>query len=370
MPTEIRCSSLPRILACPASLVPPAQDIRGDDEAARIGSAVHVVLAAWLTNSNVDMAAVARAYRVDVDDIAPLVGVGRRLWDDYQGALGNPEMIEAMLSMPLGDFVLLTGHVDVSDYTAKGEPYVWDWKTGSQSADYKAQMRGYALLRSKGERDVLTLTAWLREGVVDVDIVTVADMGQLRRDITEAMRHRDTFRTGPHCGFCPRRLECPALAAERRAAIATFLPAVNAAPAPPAERLAELKPKADMLRRALDAYDKALRRALEEAGTLPLPDGRELYLAERRREKVVMNTVTWDILETYLGKDGILDVLDVNKKRALDAVRAKAPEKGQRVKDMLENLRDMDCIAESTYKMLAVRPKFKALEGKTDESEQ
>ena len=43
--TEIHCSSLPRVMACPASLVPPAVRVETESEAARVGTAVHEALA-------------------------------------------------------------------------------------------------------------------------------------------------------------------------------------------------------------------------------------------------------------------------------------------------------------------------------------
>src|SRR3990167_918515 len=81
---DLRCSSLPRILSCPASRHAPAIDVQGDDDAARLGSAVHVAAelhvksVAITGDAYTDLAA---AWKVDVEELRILSNMARQCWE-------------------------------------------------------------------------------------------------------------------------------------------------------------------------------------------------------------------------------------------------------------------------------------------------
>ena len=156
--TTIRCSSLDRIIACPASLQAPDSVIIDEaGEPARIGSAVHEALACAIKCDPVDLDHIARVHGVEVKSFAHLYGAGKRVWGEIEAAIDLwPGAVEACYEMELMPGVTLTGHPDalgaqcawVDDDKYADTPclVIPDWKTGNKLQSYHYQQRGYAAL--------------------------------------------------------------------------------------------------------------------------------------------------------------------------------------------------------------------------------
>src|SRR4051812_15258545 len=95
--TTIRCSSLPRLVACAAAGVKPDVRIEGDREPASLGTAFHTVMAATCRGESADVDQVAAENNVEARDLWPLVGWARTAWRDRLAAYFEGPTVEAQL---------------------------------------------------------------------------------------------------------------------------------------------------------------------------------------------------------------------------------------------------------------------------------
>lgn len=356
---EIRCSSLPRVLACPASLQEPETAIEEEYSGRDIGTAVHEILADYVRGGACDWEEVAESYGLSRNQVIPLAHIGRRMWENVRDGL-KVLAVEDKLKSAISPRIDITGHADI---IAEDEPQlvVWDWKTGSQSSNYLPQTKAYAQLASDEwpealEHPIKCVTAWVRDQVLDVHEVTGEDLIEFRQSIVASWADRESYHPSDDaCKYCPRRYECPArqkLVRHNAAALAEIEPGDL-----PATQLAQLKPKADMLKRALKQYNTALKDAVKENGPLPTGDGREVYLQERSRSKIVTSTAL-PVLITHFGNiDAVMPALKLSKGKLLDAVgdRAEQGKKGKTKQKVMELLEEAGAVEESSYTRLSVR---------------
>ena len=334
----IRCSSAPRVVLCPASLQVPDVEIDTDSEPARLGSAVHEVLAAKVrremtfmatgTADGIDFHAVSGKWRIEHDQMMPLYYIGRRIYEQYSGSI-EVSHVEQLMQSTVMPGLQLTGHGDVIGM-AKHDPHtviVLDWKTGSPSADYRDQLIAYAYLATIKTIDPVAypdgvkvnakiITVWLRDQVVEIEDISQADIADWLERLNDAIEHPDKYGPSPEaCQYCPRQHECPARTALVHSATADFLQEGAAGTAIAPARLASLRPRAQMLRKALDNYDAALKATIEEHGTQPLGDGREIGLDDRKKETINL-TAAIPVLEDWFGNGAEID---------LEVIKAIAP---------------------------------------------
>jgi len=292
---KIRCSSLPRILACPASMIAPKITINHDSPQAALGRAVHEVLASYVSSPDPYLPEIepfGAKYQIpftDMDDFRFLAHAGKRAWDELRKGISGPGVPEAELRADFPDFTL-TGHPDVfGREETTNALLVVDWKTGRYEADASAQIMGYlCLLEASGHQAPAYkgITVWLRSGEAQVGAYASRDLEAMREKISLAIRagagENPIFRPGPDaCAFCPRAMECPARAAWLRDAVAALEVSGTSEVFP--GLLAGLYHRARALRAALDHYDDALKAEVERAGTLALLDGSALVLEDRAR---------------------------------------------------------------------------------------
>jgi len=368
---NIRCSSLPRVLACPASLQEPEVRIDSVGDEARVGSAVHECLAGAVSQSSFDTASSARNFKVPEQDVRPLVWRGVKIWNDIQDSLAvavvEEQMHEVVVGSCVEDHVSLSGSPDIIAFTLADEEagehadmIVWDWKTGVQGPEYIDQVMGYALLASKKfDYDLAThgckgAIAWVREGGWEIVDLTPAMFDDFGARLAAVQSEPDRY--GPSeaaCKYCPRRHECPAQTALARSAIADLTAVESQLTDMVPADLAALKPKADVLKRLLGLYDKSLKAAVVEAGSLSRGDGREMYMSTREKRKLVLETA-WPVLAELLGVDpeyfptlleklSDMGAIDVKLTKVLDAVGDGAA-KGQKGKKKDDARAQMDAI--------------------------
>jgi len=247
---KLRCSSLDRLFACPASVHIEQDETLIDhepSEATNVGLAVHALMADVLRNryqTLPDVAPYAQQYGVEEREVRILGYQGMKVLGEYRKFLSEEPEIEEPLSTKIADGLELTGRADVMDFVCPddGEPtvYILDWKTGEKDEDsrYIRQMQGYAALGlqhfvGRMPHRVVVIIAWLRSGEISVASYSLGMLGILR-EIEQAVRwDGKTYTPGDACRFCPRVAACPGrrdlmlaavevLTSERRASLVPF----------------------------------------------------------------------------------------------------------------------------------------------------
>ena len=363
---EIRCSTLPRIMRCPASAVPPQRPVVSDSPEARLGTAAHRLLAGWIDNGDwpTDYADRAAFHGVDEDALRFLVTGGLPIWERLADTLCNVR-VEVSVRREITADTYLVGTADLLALTVDGaQPAVVDWKSGE--TDARHQLLGYAWAAYSGltlTTPVVCATGHLRDRALDVFRVTPEELDAWATDLSDALDWPDTYTDEPSpCAYCPRRHECEHHGDLLRSASVALAAPVGGLPTT-VEDLAALKPQRDALTKALDSYDAALREGLRSAGgPVPTGDGREVSLERQETETVRFGpgavaalSEAWEVKV-----DGVLELLSgvTIPKRALEsavAVRAPARGKARMMRDVLGLLRAAGAVETGTRETLRTR---------------
>jgi hypothetical protein len=331
-----RCSSLPRILACPASSVEPEAPYDPQHAWTVEGRAGHADIAATLLGEQEQPQEEMSADAIDwlIKTLAPLVVSCRLQIEQHLDSPRFPGTPDVRVA------------VDCMEY----DGVVVDWKLGHVIRDCRAQLLGYAdLCRDNYGWEYVKAYAYYPrlKRAIEYDF-TPLDMDQLHADIAEAESNPDRYNPGEACTCCPRQLECKARRAMMRAAVVSF--GGHCAESSDSD-LARLYPVAQQVRKALAEYDKALKTALRQ-GNLEA-DGKALCLHYERREKIIPAKAR-PICEKWIGADAWQDVTSVSKTALTKAVKAASAKgaKKQAEQEFLAELRAADAVEVSTIEKI------------------
>lgn len=324
----IRPSSLPRILACPASQLDDGPRYDPPSEASAAGTAAHRCLEAIAQGREPDPVMEAARVGADPDEVEALSRMIARAWRQLAPQLGS----EIACEMPMTG-ALCEGTADIvaldRDDVGISRVTILDLKTGRVERDHSAQLGAYALawrdmygMPSSGE--IATAAIWLRSDSLDVRAWYDDDLDGLAERVQDAIAHPERHAPGEHCGYCPRRLRCASLVEHQRAgalAIADVPGEVSPAV------LGSLYSRSKVLKAALERYDAALRIALQ-SGPIPLPDGRRLEMRPRTIERIKPREA-WGIIEGAIGLDAMAEAVTISKTEIMRAVGEAAPKGGK-----------------------------------------
>lgn len=315
IPITIRCSTLPRILECTASLETPDILIDTTGPEARMGNAAHEFYEKMVRenlDAPEDMYARAAEHGVadEEEELWRLAWAGVKEWKELRDHLTVVEVEQEMARLFEG--FLLTGHPDALCLLSSDPKTVViiDWKSGYRECNYTPQLKGYALLSRKrfpeaeNFRIVLCFT---RLGVRDIHEFTAAEIDAFEAELVALEKGAETKRYAPsteNCLYCPRKFVCPAraslLGSAGRDLIAITGEGAKREIAP--ADLAALYPRSRMLKKALEAYETQLREAVEAAGgEIETPDGK-ITLKESEVKSIEWNP---DVIMRYVGEEGM-----------------------------------------------------------------
>lgn len=308
----IRPSSLPRIVACPASIaeaeksnvIKPSQD-------ARLGSAAH---AAARLVINGDLQApptlddIAREHALDDDDRAQveiLAWAVIRVWSELRPAV-LPIAAEARsrIETSPGSGIVIEGTADVIGQSVDDRQLiVIDWKSSGDLADCRAQLMGYAAMYPDVGESVKLIQVNMRTRVRDQLTVFHDDIRAFVAEVERiAKAHRAgealPLQPGRHCRFCPHRRGCPALVG----AVSEFLIPREQALAGP-DRLAAAHQMIPVIEDAIESVKFALRDLIGD-GELTAA-GRVYYLQHDRKRKALPGAIL-----KILGPEAILAFIE------------------------------------------------------------
>jgi len=230
----LRPSSLDRIYTCSASAHTENDAVLIDHEEgadARIGSAVHAVMARMLSEGLrdvPDVEPIALEWGVSADEIRWLCYRGREFLDvvrpHLSGAPRVEQQLEAVMPQELGfkrEDYRLRGRADGLDYVVTGDEcviHVWDYKTGERTEDARCrqQLLAYAALGLAEFRrvglpvtEIVVWVAWLKDGTRTVRRYSPDEVESWAIGVP-AMVEWDgrTYTPGDACRYCPRVAGC------------------------------------------------------------------------------------------------------------------------------------------------------------------
>jgi hypothetical protein len=322
----IRCSSTDRVMACASSLAPTDHPYTPNNDEAREGQAAHAALAVVVAGAEPDIEAVATEYQVDRDELARLVGRGRKTWSELHGWF--PEAVpERHARADLGE-VELTGTADVMSVRRDHHAAVLDWKAGWRPSEHPHQLMSYAYLAGSlaGEvTHVLGIEVWLRLGTFRVHRWTLDELAAYAVRLSEQLGHVGK-QWGPSpsaCQYCPLQLTCRARADYVEGGVAGLMPVAGDRYAVSREMIGALWEKRTALRRALDRFD-AIADAMLDEGPIPIDEHRELRRVSSERTRVRFAEALPYLRSTFPLEE-VADVVTVAKGRLMELIRSKAP---------------------------------------------
>lgn len=389
--SEIHCSAIGRILACPMSRQAPDIRIEPDVVGARLGSAVHAAIAEFIQQGTQG----SKEYYSARFDLAPeqeadfgyLVREAIRQWEELRPMLTDVE-VEAATVRRFAEGWDVAGRPDVwahLESSADRVVVIIDWKTERIEADHRDQMMGYAWLafdlREPGR--VKLTTVRLRDGVRDIEDVSQDEL-QGWEDRLKAALGADYYCPGACCDWCPLQLTCEARARWLRGAT-LGLPALTLADSPvlAAQKLADWWPRVKALEIACDRYRLALKTALAASGPQTLSDGSVLELEAGGRETIEVSEDAIATIGKSLGvpssqfEDGeqwegavlhrLMSALSIAKGKLGQIVAASVEKgKGKAREALFKALRDAGCVTKSEWMTPVQRQPVKEIEGKKE----
>lgn len=359
---NIRCSSLPLLARCSASLT-----LRGEthidpwNDAAAAGTAVHAALEEVVRNGEVSD---SRKHMRDAgvpedlwDECDMLIAFGRKQWDEYGHNYPIPDT-EVSLEHA-GSGVNLTGTIDVLSVGSISAT-IQDWKTGRLDSDHWHQMRGYAFLVVANFPEIETVKATvvrLREMEQETCEWDADDLWKWWEStiVKRIVGEKGTFKPGAHCAHCPAGMQCTAKSQVTNHALAVLAqPEPNFAAMSP-ERLGNVYAAVGMIERACAATKDAIKSTVQACGPLPLGDGLSLALKTETRE-TLEPIKAWEVLSPLADEAELSKAVRISKTAALSAVMAKAGRgmKGKAAQAAMEQLRAVGAVKETRVASLRV----------------
>lgn len=305
---QLRASSLPMAFTCPGSVRPPKVKINPDNEAARLGTAVHEVLQPLAEGRPIvwdGIAEIAARWGVNVVELKALTAVAARLWGDVHQYFPNA-MSEVACEIDFG-WIKLTGHVDLVSI-AVDVARAGDWKSGRKDSNYAQQFRGYgALILKYAEhlREVTVTGLWLRTREIENYTMDRAELERWIQEFRDKVVNWDGVYhpSDDHCPYCPRFLanDCPAGTAMARQAIAVMSDLQltsdleNDIERFSADELIDLKKKVAFVRNSADRVDDAIRaRTITLGGIVGT---KEQIIVENSAKREIDPQLAWPVLE-------------------------------------------------------------------------
>lgn len=345
---KIRCSSLPRVMACPASKQAPDVDIDESSELATIGTAVHKVMARIVTD-NLD----GVPDDVKDSDVKRMAWNGLRLWQKFRDD-AKVLYVESELTSDI-----IKGHPDVV-FLANDRLVALDWKTGYIQKSYEEQLKGYLYLADFNAPEGTELdgyvgvTGWLRwRDSYDVAHYDQSDLVDFKRKVEAALQN-DTYSPGDHCTYCPLFHDCDALTKQAGSLIARFTGTENL-PSDPV-LLGNAYEAWTQFKKFSYQYEKLLKATINTDGMVPLPDGTRLVYEDKVQHPIKASDETVNIIMNLVGEK-VWDAVSISKS-AVEKVIKQEVVKGQgakMIRNIMAQLDEAGLIEEKTVRQLTVR---------------
>lgn len=344
----VRCSALDRVMTCSGSLIAPEYPIDYPSLIGSSGTAGHVALSRIIGDgvdpeTAIDDAASSDS-SLDRSDIAFCVGEALRAWREVAGG----SLVPARTEVPLRSR-LTRGTADVV-VIDEDDAIVLDWKMGYAGDRHEAQLTGYAagvvelMGRWPKSNRIRTIEVHVRHGTFFERHVTPQKLHDFETELSRRIAHPEKqWAPGRACTYCPSRHACKAREQWSRSAVALLTESMELGPT--REMIAELYPRAEALKSALESYWDVLSGAMDD-GPLTLPDGRVASWAETRREEIDLASAWSTLRAEGIEAADILGATRISKTALKGVIERTAPrgQKSKRSKAVLDALREAQAV--------------------------
>jgi hypothetical protein len=389
----MRCSSLPRALTCPASVLRESGEIvvQSDDEFARLGTAFHAYIGDHIEGDRptVPIEEYADIDQVDAEELSILCAQGRECWDSIRSAFPAP-IVEEYLEEPgeLGltgtpDVVSVVDVVDkvesvrevsmndegpMMSATARGgrQARILDWKTGWGEQDHSDQLKGYAYLAclKHGCDRAWVAVVRVRDCAIVPAEYTREELAAWYQAAVNKLTDDPVYVPGEACMYCPRSSACQAkteLLAQASHALMIQSEEADLAHTRP-EQLVRLNCWVRHVGGFLETVKKLIKAEVaSRGGKIETPDGDGLEIVRQER-KTLDTAKAWPILLPMIGLDSLVSASKLGKGDVEDAIKATvAKGKGKAVEAAMDKLDEAGAIRHDETEILMVRKSLKPI---------
>jgi len=366
---KLRCSKLPMHLACPASTDKPNVLFQRGSKPSSLGNAIHDICKEIVEDDLSiipDVARYAAKWAVDdlYEDLVYLAWAAVDAWKSLREKVTNV-VVEKYATKMINKTIKLTGTADFRGVSGV-LPVILDWKSGRlREVDYWDQLMGYLYLhvpmtplRMKTDSEVVGLVAiaWLRFGDVEVREVTKAMLWDFKAKVIKTVRRND-YMPGNHCHFCPKKAECPARSQLVETARNDLISLESQTGSIPSATLADLYPRALLLKDSLDSYFETLREVLN-FGSIAGSDGQVLSFTDETRTKLD-TAKALPFIKQVLGLDYLSqleEIISIPKGKLMKIIGAGSPKEERQAlrQDFLWKLERAGAIKETIARKITV----------------
>jgi hypothetical protein len=364
---SVRCSSLPRLWSCPASVLQAASKgyvFNSSGVEAELGKLIHECCHQFVKTNKFDLSGTAAHYpNVTggmVSQADTMLAYAESVWIKLVNFFPAPQC-EASLSLKDNDCLLvnqsiayrLTGTLDVYSQIDQHRAILLDWKSGFVDSSYQQQMAGYAYLLWvwMGKPDDVLIKAvavWLRHGYYNVLSYDAERLKQWAFDLKHNVLSKpNAYQVSEHCRFCPIFSDCEArklwvngtldafmfngqndptgnlqrymdVAKEKINGITTE----NKNDAGLAEIVGDMLFRIKIAAKAVDDAKEMLRMAVQRVGPIPLEEDKALAIRE-----VPIRTLepekSFPILRRTLSDAELAETMTISLPKSIAIVRAR-----------------------------------------------
>ena len=342
----IRCSQLPILAECLGMLGEDYTAVSVTLPAATEGSLIHAQIAHWIKTGE------------EPDDGQPTYRTLKMFKKVLTESEYKPRFklhtstaaVEEELLAELGG-CLISGHPDLFGLL---DPELsidlYDWKTGwNVEGDHVDQLKGYAyILFELYNPNTIRAIIIRRDCTAQMWVWTQDDLLEWGQQLAARLENWDgkTFRTGKHCQYCPRRLDCPAHRHLVRAAVSAFsAPDIQFDLTDPATCI-KLWNMSGVVEKAVSQVRDLIKIQLKTAGDEGLvADGERIYL-QPQTKRTVDPVQAWYILEDEIGQEPLAGCVNIGLTKLETALRAVAPrgEKENNVQRVMNRLKEANAL--------------------------
>jgi len=363
-PKEARCSSLPRIMACPASAqqTGPAIDVVTD--AGQMGTAVHALLASRARNSVATPQILAEAYDVDAAELLRLADIGWEMrgqiveavdWDQIPPVKTSAEIA---LNADLAPGLRLTGHLDYL-IEAGALAIVPDYKAGRRGdlQNPEHQIKGYlwlVLTCFPGIQRATGVALWLHERATTTYQMSRAEADAWRDELVDKLTD-PIPKYGPSestCRYCPYQAMCPARLDLLSGALTIIDGTLGGGITP--SRLLQAYEATSAIEARLKHFRTDLRAQIFRDGPI-VADGKQLSLQEAAVSEIDPQRA-WPVIAAHLSEDELAKCVKLRKGELVKAVRSKVTKGKKAAEDQfMHELGEQNAVTYITQQRLTLK---------------
>lgn len=311
---------MPLAVLCPASLQQPdGYTLATENEASRLGTAVHDWLSDRLAKKDKDFDYYATKHTVKVKEVEKLSLKAFRLWCEVAELFPNPN-VEVSHELTFKTLTL-TGHMDVLSFnTAYKMVCVLDYKTGFLDGDHEEQIKTYGLLAldlfPQAEK-VLAVILNVRDYTRDQQVYTRGALNSWleERVVGRIIDDAGCYNSGPHCRFCNFRSHCIEYSAEIARSVDLINSGILVAPPAVYNSVLQIEKLCKLARLWLHDHVQ------DAGGSIPIDDKYVLKLSSTVEQEVIFGKAL-PVLRHHLNSDDIAGISSIGLGAMKDAIMA------------------------------------------------